>query len=158
LLERTEEGVGQMRSLRELLGRAPLLSALGEDALNDMADACELVDVPGGTCLMRAGERLDSLIGVVHGGLRVVRRSDDGFEQTIREFYRGDSLGVLSLVSDRPLPFDLFAIRDSTLARPGARTVARGAHLRRARDVHGVRAAGAFRTWWQSGRASAFTR
>jgi NTE family protein/lysophospholipid hydrolase len=118
-MEGTEAGTDRTArdELRALLQRAPLLSSLGDEALNDMAEACELADVQGGTCLLRAGQSLDGLIGVIHGGLRAVRRSDDGLEQTVREFYRGDSFGVMSLVSERPFPVDLFAIRDSTLLR-----------------------------------------
>jgi predicted acylesterase/phospholipase RssA/CRP-like cAMP-binding protein len=116
-----EVGIGETSrlraELRKLLARAPLLSSLSDDTLNDLADACELIEVPGGTRLLRAGQPVDAMLGVVHGGLRVVRRSDDGLEQTLRELYRGDSLGVMGLVSDRPLPFDLYAIRDSTLMR-----------------------------------------
>jgi len=54
---------------------------------------------------------------VLHGSLRVVRRSDDGLEQTVREFYRGATIGTMGLLSDRPFPVDLFAVRDSTLLR-----------------------------------------
>ncbi len=53
----------------------------------------------------------------MHGALRMVRSSDDGGERTVREFYRGETLGVLALLGDRPSPVDLFAVRDSTLLR-----------------------------------------
>jgi predicted acylesterase/phospholipase RssA/CRP-like cAMP-binding protein len=103
--------------IRRVLEHAPLLATAGAAAVEELARACELVEVQGGTRLLHAGEPLDALVGVVHGGLRAVRRSDDGLEQTIREFYRGDTLGVAALFSDRPFPLELYAVRDSTLLR-----------------------------------------
>jgi predicted acylesterase/phospholipase RssA/CRP-like cAMP-binding protein len=103
--------------LQRLLARDPFFSSLGADVLDDMIEVCELVDVPGGTRLLRAGETLESMLVVVHGGLRVIRPGNDGVEQTVQEFYRGDSLGVMGLLTDRPFPVDLYAVRDSTLLR-----------------------------------------
>jgi NTE family protein/lysophospholipid hydrolase len=103
--------------LRELLGGAPFFSSLSGDALGELVAVSQLVEVPGGSCLVRAGESLDALIGVVHGGLRVVHRRDDGRERIVRELYRGDTLGVMGLLSDRPFPVELYAVRDSTLLK-----------------------------------------
>jgi predicted acylesterase/phospholipase RssA/CRP-like cAMP-binding protein len=103
--------------LEKLLARDPLFSSLPKEVLHDLVEACEVVEVPGGTRLLRAGGTLDAMLAVVHGGLRIIRRTDDGAERTVREFYRGDTLGVMGLLSDRPFPVDLFAIRDSTLLR-----------------------------------------
>ncbi|HEY2744716.1 MAG TPA: cyclic nucleotide-binding and patatin-like phospholipase domain-containing protein [Polyangia bacterium] len=102
--------------MRHLLARDPLWSSLGRDVLGDLVDACDLVDVPGGTRLVRAGETLDALLCVVHGSLRVLGAGDDR-AHTVREFYRGDTLGIMGLVSDRPFPVELYAVRDSTLLR-----------------------------------------
>src|SRR4030095_10879256 len=103
--------------LRELLSHAPGLSALPADALDDLVAACEVLELPGGTCLVRAGEVLDALYGVVHGALRVVRRTHDGLEQPIRDFYRGETVGIMGLVVARASPLDLFVVRDSTIMR-----------------------------------------
>jgi predicted acylesterase/phospholipase RssA/CRP-like cAMP-binding protein len=113
----TEETLRSRAELQLLLARNPLFSSLSSEEQRDLVDACELVEVPGGTRLVRAGQSLDSLMGVVHGGLRLLRRSDDGLEETIAEFYRGDTVGAVGLLSDRPSPVDLFAVRDSTLLR-----------------------------------------
>ena len=77
--------------LRELLTRDPFFASLNGEVLGDLVEACEVVDVPGGTRLLSAGQPLDSLLGVLHGGLRVVRHSDDGLPQTMREFSRPSS-------------------------------------------------------------------
>jgi predicted acylesterase/phospholipase RssA/CRP-like cAMP-binding protein len=100
--------------VREVLARDPMFSSLSADALADLASACELRDVPGGSYLVRAGQPLDMLYGVVHGALRIVHR-DNGVERTMAELYRGELLGVLGLVAARPSPADVFVIRDSTL-------------------------------------------
>jgi predicted acylesterase/phospholipase RssA len=104
------------------VAREPLFCSSGSEALSDLVDACELIQVSGGTRLVRVGQQLDSLYGVLYGGLRVLGRSTDGVVSTIREFYRGETLGIMALLVDRPSPVDLFAVRDSTLMRlPRAR-------------------------------------
>ena len=103
--------------LRELLARDPLFAQLGKKTLTDLTEACEVVEVSGGTRILSAGQSLDALIGVLHGALRLVRRPEGGEVQTLREFYRGDLLGLTALLTHRPSPVDLFAVRDSTLLR-----------------------------------------
>jgi NTE family protein len=123
--EPTANTPGADEQLQQLLARDPFFSSLSAEVLVDMIGACDLIDVPGGTRLLRAGETLESILAVVSGGLRVIRRSDDGFEQTVKEFYRGDTLGVMGLLTDRPFPVDLYAVRDSRLLRlPRARFLA----------------------------------
>jgi predicted acylesterase/phospholipase RssA/CRP-like cAMP-binding protein len=126
--EQVDEGGDTPRwraELRELLRRDPFFASQTSAVISDLVDACEVVEVPGGTCLLRAGQSLDALLGVLHGALRALRRSDDGREETIREFCRGETIGVMGLLSKRPFPVELFAIRDSTLLHlPRARFVA----------------------------------
>ncbi|HWE27831.1 MAG TPA: cyclic nucleotide-binding domain-containing protein, partial [Polyangia bacterium] len=120
----TTETVASRAQLQQLLARDPPLSSLGRDVIRELVDASDLIAVPGGTCLVHAGETLDALLGVVHGSLRVLQPSGDG-AKTVREFYRGDTLGVMGMLSDRPFPVDLYAVRDSTLLRlPRARVLA----------------------------------
>ena len=108
---------GGQAELRELLTRAPHFASLDGETLAALVDACEVIDVAGGTCIADAGRPFDALLGVLHGGLRIVRYGKDGTQRTIRELYRGDMLGVMGLFSDRPFPVALFAVRDSTLLR-----------------------------------------
>jgi NTE family protein/lysophospholipid hydrolase len=112
---RVEEALRARSELCGLLRRSPDFSSLSEEILGALVDACDLVEVPGGSRLLRAGQPLDSLIAVVHGGLRVVQRTDDGHETILREFHRGDTVGVIGLLDARTFPVDLFAVRDSTL-------------------------------------------
>jgi predicted acylesterase/phospholipase RssA/CRP-like cAMP-binding protein len=102
--------------LRAILERSPVFAALRSEVLGELVEALELVEVPGGSCLVRAGQSLDSMLGVVVGSVRVVR-AGDGLGSTIREFRQGDIFGVMGLLSDRTFPFALFTIRDSTLLR-----------------------------------------
>ncbi len=115
--EPTADVARARRQMEQLLSRDPLFAAMGRDALHAMVDACELIDVPGGARLMRSGEALESMLAIVHGSLRVVRRNENGATHTVQEFYRGDTLGVISLFIDRPFTVDLYAVRDSTLLR-----------------------------------------
>ena len=102
-----------------LLGRVPFFSALSEEVLADLAGVSDKIEVAGGSQILRAGEPLEALLGVLHGALRVVRRTDDGRADTVREFHRGDTLGAMGLLCERRFPVDLFAVRDSTLLRLG---------------------------------------
>jgi predicted acylesterase/phospholipase RssA/CRP-like cAMP-binding protein len=127
--EQPDEGTigtaGTRVELQQLLAHDPLFSSLEPNVLRDLIEACDHVEVPGGARLLRAGETLDSMLIVVHGGLRVMRRRDDGAEQPVRDFYRGSTIGVMGLLCERPFAVDLFAIRDSTLLRlPRARFLA----------------------------------
>jgi predicted acylesterase/phospholipase RssA/CRP-like cAMP-binding protein len=103
--------------LLELLRARPSLSALGEPTLAELVDAFEVLGVPGGTYLVRAGQQFDALYGVLNGALRLVLRSDDGVEKAIREFYRGEMLGFAGMFVEHPMPLDLVVLRDSTLVR-----------------------------------------
>ena len=100
-----------------LLRRVPFFSALSDEVLADLAAVSEKMHAPGGSQLLRAGEPLEALLGVLQGALRVVRRTDDGRADTVQEFHRGDTLGAMGLLCQRRFPVDLFAIRDSTLLR-----------------------------------------
>jgi predicted acylesterase/phospholipase RssA/CRP-like cAMP-binding protein len=103
--------------LIELLVAEPVFSQLAADALSDLADAFEVFEVQGGGYLLRAGDRLDALYGVLSGGLRMIRRNGAGGAQVIGEVYRGQMLGVMSMFIEQPMPLDLLVLRDSTLLR-----------------------------------------
>ena len=113
----SEQTRGGQAELRALLTRAPHFASLDGETLAALVDACDVIDVAGGTCLAEAGQPFDALLGVLHGGLRIVGYGKDGTQRTIRELYRGDMMGVMGLLSDRPFPVALFAVRDSTLLR-----------------------------------------
>jgi predicted acylesterase/phospholipase RssA/CRP-like cAMP-binding protein len=106
----------ERNNLRELLKQERLFSSLNEETLAELVDACEVVSAPGGTYLLRAGEPIEALYGVVYGTMRVVATNQAG-EETVRELYRGEMLGVLGMFIDRPLPVDLLLVRDSVLFR-----------------------------------------
>jgi NTE family protein/lysophospholipid hydrolase len=103
--------------LLELFRSVDPFSSLTARVLDDLVDACDIVNARGGSLLSRAGSRLDALYGVVHGALRVVRTDDDGTHTTIRELYRGETLGVMGMFVKRPTPVDVVVIRDSTILR-----------------------------------------
>lgn len=113
--ERTSEPRGG--ELLELLRSRSPFDSLSGPLLKELVDACEVLNVPGGTRLLRAGQLPDSLYGVLNGALRLVRRNDDGVEQSIGEFYRGDMLGFIGMFLEHPVPAEIVVVRDSTLVR-----------------------------------------
>jgi NTE family protein/lysophospholipid hydrolase len=94
-----------------------VFSTIEPAAFSDLVEACELLDVSGGTCMLHVDQQVDALYGVVHGALRLLRRTADGLEQTVREFYRGEMLGLAGMFLERPVPFELVVVRDSRLVR-----------------------------------------
>ncbi len=83
-----------------------LFSTIGSEIFSELIEACELVDVNAGTRLLHAGDDIDALYGVVHGALKLLRRTSDGLEQTIRELHRGEALGLAGMFVQRPVPIE----------------------------------------------------
>ncbi len=101
----------------ELLSRAPGFEGLAPEVLADVINACELVQIAGDEQLLRRDVPNDSLYMVIHGGLRVFDRDALDRERVVFESYRGDPVGLTSLVPGASARIDVVAIRDSVLLR-----------------------------------------
>lgn len=111
------EGTPQERErIRGMLASVPLFSSLTHATLDEIADACEVVTAPSGTYLLRAGEPMNALYGILHGALRLARTNDAG-ERIVHDLYRGACVGLLGVFIDRPVPTDALLVRDSVLFR-----------------------------------------
>jgi CRP-like cAMP-binding protein len=77
--------------------------------------ALESVYVPGGTRIVQRGQMGVPFILVVHGGLRASFADGDGHRHGLFECFRGSTVGEAIVLSGRPAPLDLYAIRDSQL-------------------------------------------
>lgn len=97
---------------KPLAATLPLVQALPKAARARLEASSNLVDVPAGQELMRAGDPADAAY-VVHTGRLIVEI--DGEE--VREVAGGELLGELALLTDEPRSATIRARRDSTLLR-----------------------------------------
>ncbi len=76
------------------------------------------MSVPGGMLLFARGEPADALYVVKSGSLGAFRDVESGAApQLSRVVGSGDTIGALGLLTRRPRPFDMRALRDSELLR-----------------------------------------
>ena len=100
----------------DLLGVTDAFGSLDDDARMRLVGQAERVCVPGGTAIMRQGEPGDAMWLVVNGRLGVSVAAPGG-EVRIGEVGRGQLVGELALLSDRPRNATVRALRDSELLR-----------------------------------------
>ncbi len=96
-----------------------VLGALPDDARAFVCAALEPVFVPAGDTVMRKGDPADCLYLVAAGRLRVLT-TVDGEERVLAEIGRGDVVGEMALIIDRPRTADVVALRDTHLLRLGS--------------------------------------
>ena len=106
-----------MQERLDLLTGRPGFRGVGGAALEEIAVALECVHVPGGARLVKRGETGVPFFLVGHGGLQASFVDSDGHPHVVFEYFRGSSVGEALLLSGRPSPLDLYAIRDSLLLR-----------------------------------------
>jgi NTE family protein len=98
------------------LSASQFFAALNPATLNELQFELELVHLPGGEILFRAGDAGDSMYVVLSGRLRVSVERSNGSEEIIREIGRGESVGELALLTGEARSATIRAIRDSELA------------------------------------------
>jgi NTE family protein len=103
--------------LDRLVQENRVLGAMDADARAQLRAALEPVAVPGGTVLIREGDPADCLYLVAAGRLRVVTTNDDGDEIQLAEIGRGDLVGEMALITNRPRTATVQVLRDTHLLR-----------------------------------------
>jgi predicted acylesterase/phospholipase RssA/CRP-like cAMP-binding protein len=94
------------------LAQVPLLGAVDQDTLHELAARAERMDIAAGAILFRAGDPADSLYFVEHGRLDAIVVDDE--QQTVaRRFRHGDAFGELGLLGDGSRSATVLAVRDS---------------------------------------------
>jgi predicted acylesterase/phospholipase RssA/CRP-like cAMP-binding protein len=85
--------------------------------LAELEEVCDLVPLYSGETLLRQGDPGDSLYLVVSGRIRVVRRVPGRPDVVLAELGAGETVGEMALISGEPRSADVYAIRDTQLAR-----------------------------------------
>ena len=104
------------------LRSAPIMGALDEDALRDLARYCVVRRLDRGQVLFTEGEPSESFYLVESGRVRVIRISDDGAELVLSVIGPGGAIGELSVFDGAPRSASVEAIeRCDVVVVPNAR-------------------------------------
>jgi CRP-like cAMP-binding protein len=87
---------------RRVLAACPLFEGLGPEALDHLADVCQLEQVRRGQVIIREGDQGDTLYVIVEGRVCTQKRTPSGDPWTVRFLDEGSVFGELSLL-DRVL-------------------------------------------------------
>ena len=91
-----------------------------DEALRHAVEAeVEWLGLPGGRVLFEAGEPGEAMFLVLSGTLGVVGAAGEDKHQLVAHIHAGETLGEMSLLTDRPVSVTIVALRDCILARLG---------------------------------------
>jgi hypothetical protein len=99
-----------------LLRRVSLFEDLEPEDLQRIASTCIERVYSAGEALMREGDIGNELVVIVEGAVRVVHDQPDGSERLIRHYERGDHIGELAVLRDRPRAASVIAESDGVRA------------------------------------------
>jgi len=89
-----------------------------DEALRHAVEAeVEWLGLPGGRVLFEAGEPADAMFLVLSGALGVVGAASEDRQQLVAHIHAGETIGEMSLLTDRPVSVTIVALRDCILAR-----------------------------------------
>jgi predicted acylesterase/phospholipase RssA len=114
-LERSDHERRDLDGLREAL--APLFGELSDEAVREVAEKGEWVDLAGGGRLIERGSTADAMYVLIHGRLRASVPARDGATRVLGEVAQGEAVGEMGLIGGGVRNADIDAIRDSRLLR-----------------------------------------
>ncbi len=95
---RASSDIATMLQLR----RVPLFERLSPEDLQRIASVATERWFEDGAALVREGEAGDELFVILEGRVRVIHRTDEGTQRTLRTYSEGDHIGELAVLRDRP--------------------------------------------------------
>jgi predicted acylesterase/phospholipase RssA/CRP-like cAMP-binding protein len=107
--------VGSQVERQALLAARPVCSGLDPQTLKDLEGAFESVRIAGGAQIVQRGQCGAPMVFVARGGLRASYVDGDGRRHVVFEYFQGATVGEALVLSGRPAPLDVHAIRDSHL-------------------------------------------
>ena len=105
--------------MSDVLSRAPLFSALDDDAAAALRASMTEVTLPRGETLFREGDSGDCLYVITDGKIKLGRAATDGRENILAILGPGEMFGELSLFDPKPRTATAVAVVDSTLMSLG---------------------------------------
>lgn len=104
---------GQQIMITQTLRKTPMFSGIAGEALQTLAEGCQLRKFGRGAYLFHEGAKADGFYVVHTGAVNVHRVTEEGREQVIRVFYPGESLGEVVIVGDQSYPASAKATENS---------------------------------------------
>jgi NTE family protein len=101
--------------LASLLTRLDVFRLANSDFVNELAERCRLLSVPGGFALIEEGDASDSLYIVVSGIFAVRRKQSNGPQGHINLVGAGELLGEMGVITGEPRMATVTALRNSEL-------------------------------------------
>lgn len=95
----------------------PFLNRVEKAALSAVEAEVEWFCLPAGATLFEAGEPADAFYLVRSGALAAFRKAADGRDELVGHIRKGEPIGEMALVEDRPHSASVYALRDSELVR-----------------------------------------
>lgn len=95
----------------------PFLNRVEKAALSAVEAEVEWFCLPAGQTLIEAGEPADAFYLVRSGALAAFRTGADGRPELVGHIRKGEPIGEMALVEDRPHSASVYALRDSELVR-----------------------------------------
>ena len=111
----TESDLVDEETIDRMLHTSPVFGRLEPDARDLLRKELTLRVARRGDVLMRAGDQADGLYLLGSGRVQVLYVNDDGTETAVNELGRGEVIGEMSLLTDRPRSATIIALRDSHL-------------------------------------------
>jgi predicted acylesterase/phospholipase RssA/CRP-like cAMP-binding protein len=102
-------------AIDRLIEQSAVFGRLDADARALLSKEFESRLARRGEVIMREGDAPDGMYVVASGRLQVVLTRDDGNESVVNEIGRGDLVGEMALLTDRPRSATITALRDSHL-------------------------------------------
>jgi CRP/FNR family transcriptional regulator, cyclic AMP receptor protein len=103
----------------DVLSRAPLFSALDDDAAQALRASMNEVRLPRGDILFREGDSGDCLYVITDGKIKLGRAAPDGRENILAVLGPGEMFGELSLFDPKPRTATAVAVVDTTMMSLG---------------------------------------
>ena len=94
-----------------------LFSDLPVDALQELQDQLEWMDISNGDTLFQEGDEADGVYIIISGHLRAKVSTDNGGEQTIGELGPAEFVGEYALITDEPRSATIYAVRHSSVVK-----------------------------------------
>jgi NTE family protein len=99
------------------LNLLPFLNRVEKAALSAVESEVEWFCLPAGQTLFEEGEPADAFYLVRSGALAAFRTGADGRPELVGHVRKGEPIGEMALVEDRPHSASVYALRDSELVR-----------------------------------------
>jgi CRP/FNR family transcriptional regulator, dissimilatory nitrate respiration regulator len=103
------------RLVEGVIANLPMFRQAGREHLAELARRARTQHVRRGALVVRRGERLQGLLAIGYGLVKLSLRGESGDEKVLRLVGPGETFGEAVLFLERPVPVDAVALADTLL-------------------------------------------